>query len=85
MASERESVAEQHEERGANISVVEKGKEEEKREGGERQGRQKDSCMYGEREKERGQGREREWRGRGEQEIKEIRMIHLTSNIWIRC
>lgn len=67
MASERESIAEQHEECGANISVVEKGKEEEKREGGERQGREKNSCMY--REGERKRAREREG---GVQEVKEI-------------
>ena len=36
MVSERESVAEQNEERGANIGVVEKGEEEEKRKRGER-------------------------------------------------
>ena len=43
MSSERESVAKQYEEGGANIGVVEKQEEEEKREGGQRQRWQKDS------------------------------------------
>jgi hypothetical protein len=38
VVSERESVAEQNEECGTDIGVVEERKEEEKREGGERQG-----------------------------------------------
>ena len=70
MASERESIAEQNEERGTNIGVVEKGKEEEKREGGERQGRQKDSCTQENEEVER-QGRERE-KGWGYKKLKRL-------------
>jgi hypothetical protein len=38
VVSERESVAEQNEERGTDIGVVEERKEEEKRKDGERQG-----------------------------------------------
>ena len=59
MASERESVAEQNEERGANIGVVEKREEEEKREGGERQGREDNSYTP---------RRKRKWRGKRERE-----------------